>query len=95
MRVPDPLVHSRGSWIVRRLAPDCSRVEPSTLPKKRDEARLLYAMGFETANLHLGSTQTTKAVRRDLAKRPPDWLHTATKAMAEAVARDWDEWRQR
>ena len=94
VRVPDPFVHLRGSWIVRRLAPDCSRVELSSLPKKRDEARLLRAMGFETANVHWGSKRAIKAVRRDLARRRPDWLHAAVKAMAKAVARDWEEWRQ-
>jgi hypothetical protein len=94
VRVPDPFVHLRGSWIVRRLAPDCSRVELSSLPKKRDEARLLHAMGFETANVHCGSQRAIRAVRRDLAKRRPDWLHTGVKAMAKAVARDWEEWRQ-
>ena len=62
----------------------------SSLPKKRDEARLLRAMGFETANVHGGSQRAIKAVRRDLARRRPDWLHTAVKAMAKAVARDWE-----
>ena len=93
-RVPDPFVHLRGNWIIRRLAPDCSRVELSSLPKRRDEARLLRAMGFETANVHGGSQQAIRAVRRDLAKRRPGWLHAAVKAMAKAVARDWEEWRQ-
>src|SRR5450755_1417956 len=55
VRCPDPFVRLKGRWIVRRLAPDCSRIELSALPKERDEMRLLHAMGFETANVHLGS----------------------------------------
>src|SRR6266436_8716076 len=55
VRAPDPFVQVRGRWIVRRLSPHCSRIELSLLPKNRDECRLLFAMGWETANIHLGS----------------------------------------
>ena len=34
-RAPDPFVHLRGRWIVRRLAPHCSRIEMAAIPKKR------------------------------------------------------------
>jgi hypothetical protein len=93
-RVLDPFVHLRGRWIVRRLSPNCSRVELAALPEKRDEERLLYAMGFETANIHLGSKDAIKVVRRDLAKRKPDWLHEAAQEMTKAVLKDWEEWRK-
>ena len=69
-RACDPFVQLRGHWIVRRLAPDCSRIELASLPTERDEARLLHAMGWETANIHLGSRDTVGAVRRDLERRP-------------------------
>ena len=62
-------------WIVRRLAPDCSRVELASMPKERDESKLLRAMGFETANVHLGTPRAGKLILRDLGKRPADWLH--------------------
>ena len=68
-RACDPFVQLRGQWIVRRLAPDCSRIELASLPAERDEARLLHAMGWETANIHLGSRDTAGAVRRDLERR--------------------------
>src|SRR5579863_3049616 len=54
VRVPDPTVKVVGGWLVRRLAPLCTRIELSDLPSSRDEERLLVAMGFETANVHLG-----------------------------------------
>src|SRR6266576_3057782 len=47
VRCPDPCVRVGGAWLVRRLAPDCSRVRLNELPRKRDEARLLSAMGWE------------------------------------------------
>lgn len=93
-RCPDPFVTLRGRWIVRRLAPDCSRIELASLPTKHDAARLLYAMGFETANVHLGSI-TRAAIEADLKRRRRGWLQTASLAMVEAVIKDWTDWRQR
>jgi hypothetical protein len=66
----------------------------AAIPKKRDEERLLHSMGFETANIHLGSKQAVKNMRRDLAKRKPGWLHESAKKMVGAVQRDWQEWRK-
>ncbi len=93
VRDVDPFVHLRGSWIVRRLAPDCSRVELASMPKERDESKLLRAMGFETANVHLGTPRAGKLILRDLGKRPVDWLHEAATAMVKATTSDWREWR--
>ncbi len=92
VRCRDPFVHVEGSWIVRRLSPSCSRIELASLPKKRDEARLLHAMGWETANIHLGSCKMHKALRRDLANRNADWLRVATKSMTKATFSDWKDW---
>jgi hypothetical protein len=93
VRCCDPFVQLRGRWIVRRLAPDCSRVELSSLPKQRDELRLLYEMGRETANVHLGSKKVIRRVQGDLDKRPATWLHEACEAMAKATVQDWKEWK--
>ena len=95
IRSPDPFVHLRGKWIVRRLAPDCSRIELSQLPKKRDEYRLLREMGRETANVHLGTPKARKAIQRDLRARPAKWLHKASDAMLEATLTDWKNWKTR
>ena len=95
VRAIDPFVHLRGRWIVRRLAPDCSRVELSSMPKERDETKLLHMMGFETANVHLGTPRAGKAILRDLAKRRGDWLHLASSNMVHATTEDWKRWRTR
>lgn len=92
IRSPDPFLELRQSWVVRRLAPDCSRVELSMLPKGRDEYRLFEAMGRETANIHLGSRPAIKKVKRDLDK-PAGWLHVAAEAMVQATTDDWQSWR--
>jgi hypothetical protein len=93
IRVQDPCVRFHGHWLVRRLAPDCSRIELISLPQERDEARLLYCMGWETANMHFGSRAAIPQVKRDLAARRGRWLHKASKAMLAACMGDWKDWR--
>jgi hypothetical protein len=93
IRVPDPFFAVRGSWIVRRLAPDCARIELDALPKQRDEVKLLRAMGWETANIHLGTARAR--IASDLGKRPSRWLPRAAADMAAAATRDWREWSRR
>jgi Uncharacterized protein conserved in bacteria (DUF2252) len=93
IRVQDPCVRFHGHWLVRRLAPDCSRIEIASLPAERDEARLLYCMGWETANMHFGSGRAIPQVKRDLGARRGRWLHKAAKAMLKATLSDWEDWR--
>ena len=93
VRAIDPFVRLRGRWIVRRLAPDCSRVELASMPKERDESKLLHAMGFETANVHLGTARAASPILRDLSKRPRHWLHDSAVEMMKAVTKDFREWR--
>lgn len=99
VRDPDPFALMRGHWLVRRLSPYCTRIELSDLPKDRDELRLLFAMGWETANIHLGSGhlasgKAIKDVRRHLAARKANWLSTAARDMAKVVTDDWQSWRK-
>jgi hypothetical protein len=91
VRCRDPFVQVQKRWIVRRLAPDCSRIELSALPKERDELRLLHAMGFETANVHLGSV-AAKVLAADLQRRRGPWLYRAARDMEKAVLDDFAEW---
>jgi uncharacterized protein (DUF2252 family) len=93
IRVPDPTVRVIGGWLVRRLAPHCTRIELSELPSGHDEARLLYAMGFETANVHLGTPEAARAVRKELASRKAAWLHDSAKRQTDEILRDWNAWR--
>jgi Uncharacterized protein conserved in bacteria (DUF2252) len=94
LRVQDPCVSFQGHWMVRRLAPDCSRIELASLPKGRDESRLLYCMGWETANIHFGSPRAIPKIKRDLRTRHGRWLHKAAKSMFKVTLDDWEEWRK-
>jgi len=90
VRCRDPFVRFQKRWIVRRLAPDCSRIELSALPKEREELQLLHAMGWETANVHLGSLKP-RPLLADLSKRPKGWLMEAARRMEKAVNADFKE----
>jgi Uncharacterized protein conserved in bacteria (DUF2252) len=91
VRAKDPFVHFSKRWIVRRLAPDCSRIELSALPRERDERRLLHAMGYETANIHLG-TARVRVLATDLQSRTRGWLYRAARKMEKAVIADFEEY---
>jgi len=93
-RCADPKVNVADGWIVRRLAPYCSRIELSMLPKQRDELKLLYSMGFETANIHWGSPSEVPNILKHLGRRHSHWLCHAAEKMADSVRADWKEWRR-
>jgi hypothetical protein len=52
-------------------------------------------MGWETANVHLGSHKIITAIRRDLAKRKAKWLRGAAMQMTSVTISDWKEWAGR
>ena len=81
-----------GRWMIRRLAPDCARIELEDLPKVRDEKKLLHAMGWETANLHLGSER--RRIAQHLGRQKGRWLEHAAHAMAGATVDDWRAFRR-
>jgi hypothetical protein len=94
VRCPDPFLRVQKRWIVRRLAPDCSRIELAALPKERDELLLLRAMGWETANIHLGSAKARR-LAADLDRRGPGWLLADARKMRRAVLDDFKAWSRR
>ena len=55
IRCPDPFVRLSGKWLVRQLAPDSSPIEIETMSGQKDQDRLLHAMAWEAANVHLGT----------------------------------------
>jgi uncharacterized protein (DUF2252 family) len=94
VRCPDPFVQLRGHWIVRRLGPHCCRIELASLRALGAEMRLLHAMGWETANIHLGTKNASKTILRHLKKQKSKWLHEAAGKMIKAVREDWEVWKK-
>ena len=58
------------------------------------ELRLLHAMGWETANIHMGTKSARKAILRHLGKQKGNWLHKAAGEMVKAVRADWETWKK-
>jgi hypothetical protein len=94
IRCPDPFVRQSGRWLVRQLAPDSSPIEIETMSGQKDQDRLLHAMAWETANVHLGTARAAARIVADLNSRSGKWLRTAVKDMAAATIGDWKEWKK-
>lgn len=93
VRGPDPATSVHGRWLVRRLAPDCTRIELADLPAERDESHLLHSMGWELGNVHLGTLGAAAAITADLCDRPAGWLADAAELMTSDTRLDWTAWR--
>lgn len=90
----DPSRHFRGKWVIRRIAPDCIKLELSHLPMSKIE-HILHKMGAETANIHIagdGAQAENKSILKDLGNRQSSWLENASMAMIDRLENDWREY---
>ena len=94
IRCPDPFVRLSGKWLVRQLAPDSSPIEIETMSGQKGQDKLLHAMAWEAANVHLGTPRAAALIAADLNRRSGNWLRTAVKDMAAAIIGDWKEWKE-
>ena len=95
VRAHDPFLRTQGAWILKRLSPYCSRIELRQMPRWRDEQKLLWTMGYELANVHLGTRGASARIRADLRRHKPKWLRQSAETMAEATLADWKEWKRK
>lgn len=93
VRAPDPFVRVNDNWVVRRLAPDCVRIDLRELPEKRDEYQLFWSMGYETGNIHVGTAHARSTILHELKRTRPGWLHVISKRMAKRTKIDWESWQ--
>jgi len=100
VRSPDPWLQVHDRWLVRQLAPDAIKLE---LPAFWENSSLVFspalirAMGFETANIHLGSKSPSElhtALNRLSQELGGDWLGTATKRMEKVTREDQLTWKK-
>jgi uncharacterized protein (DUF2252 family) len=94
VRAADPFVKMHRRWLAHRLAPDSSPIEIETLQGHDDQDRLLHAMAWDVANLHIGSRGADRRILNDLHRRKPNWLRSAVKDMRKQTLRDWKDWRK-
>jgi len=95
VRKLDPNVKVYEGWVIRGLAPDSCRIDLDELGPKRDEARMMRAMGWEIANIHLGTRAAVKDVLADLKDRKKKWLVKYADRMVGATLDDWEMWRRK
>src|ERR1019366_6602193 len=93
VRSHDPFQKVVGAWLIRRLSPESNPIEIADLPEERDEETLLYAMGSEAANVHLGSKRQVAGILRDLGRRKSNWLRSAARDMAKAMEGEWKRYK--
>jgi hypothetical protein len=94
VRCEDPFYVVKGRWLLRRLAPDCSRIDLEELRRHESFASLLHSMGRETANIHLGTPKGRRKLEAALRRLPKSWLEEAAKTMLERSLEDWRVFRK-
>jgi hypothetical protein len=87
-------VRLSAKWLVRQLAPDSSPIEIETMSGQKDQGKLLHAMAWETANVHLGAARAGARISADLQSRSRKWLRTAVKDVAAATIVDLKAWKK-
>jgi hypothetical protein len=91
IRAPDPVFRVVNGWVVRRLAPDCDKIDEIVGER---EVRVLRLMGLETANMHVCDAPVLHDLAKDLDARPEGWLKAAVKDMLKSVRADWEAWQE-
>jgi hypothetical protein len=94
IRSCDPFLQVQGTWVARRLSPDSRRLELATLGGPEDKELLLHAMGFETANVHLGTPGAARAIGKHLKVFSSKQLRTSAIAMHETLEKDFRRWKK-
>lgn len=92
-RSPDPLLRITDGYVVRRLGPEHTKIDLAHVSKVADESRVLWLMGYETANIHMSTKNGAPAILKDLAKRDPNWLVDAARTMSKSTMQDYKDWK--
>jgi uncharacterized protein (DUF2252 family) len=87
----DPWHSVRGNIVVRRLSPNNRKLEVDD-GSAVFSADVLQAMGFDLANVHLG-TASVDELKRELSRRKRGWLVQSSTRAAEAVTQDFKQWK--
>ena len=93
-RAPDPFLHVRHKFIIRRVAADARKIELGDNAGTILHLRLLWAMGFDLASIHAATPQSVRKIKADLSKRPSGWLNAAAETATTEVRRDFREWKR-
>ncbi|MBI1207192.1 MAG: DUF2252 domain-containing protein [Azospirillum sp.] len=88
----DPSLKFAGRWLVRAASPDRTKLRLGDLDSNDDRRCLIQAMGWETADFHLGRSDggdnrcggvTGEVLDRFMKEQPNDWLDRASAVMTD------------
>ena len=92
-RSGDPFLRFRNNWVIRRLSPDCTKIDLREIVCKDDVRVWIPAMGWEIGNVHLISGKR-RQILKDLEKRKSSWFQDKIEEMVSAVTADWKKWKR-
>jgi hypothetical protein len=50
-------------------------------------------MGFELANVHLGTAERRDAIEQDLKNRKRRWLTASARKASDAITQEYNDWK--
>lgn len=92
-RSPDPWQQVADGIVTRRLSPNNRKIE-ATRDIRLHGQKMLSVMGFELANVHLGTDDVRAAIKKDLGARKPGWLTAEVEKATKAVLADYKQFKK-
>jgi hypothetical protein len=79
--------------VVRRLSPNNRKIEVEKGKSTLFTSDMLQAMGFDLANVHLGTAERGDAIKRDLENRKRGWLSANARKASDATMQEYKAWK--
>jgi hypothetical protein len=90
-RSPDPHLHLRSNFVLRRIAPDSRKIDIADLEVQGLTEDLFSAMAADLAAIHAASERAVR-IPEDLDSRPAGWLRAAADIAKASVERDYADY---
>jgi len=89
----DPWYRIVDDVVVRRLSPNNRKIEAEKRKSTLFTHDMLQTMGFELANVHLGTAERRDAIKRDLKMRKRGWLTANARQASDATMQEYKDWK--
>ena len=89
----DPWYRIKDNVVVRRLSPNNRKIEVEKGKSTLFTSDMLQTMGFDLANVHLGTAERRDAIKRDLENRKRGWLTANARKASDATTQEYKDWK--
>jgi hypothetical protein len=89
----DPWHTIKDNVDVRRLSPNNRKIEVEKGQSTLFTSDMLQTMGFELANVHLGTAERRDAIEQDLKNRKRRWLTASARKASDAITQEYNDWK--